>query len=281
MEYITKHQYHPVSLDDYLEQKNDKTQQYKKNVVFTIDDGFQQHYELALSLFQKYDTPITCFLVTDFIDKKLWLWDDQLRYILYHTHKNNINIELPNEETVTLPIFDTSAYKQLTFLREKLKTMTQTDVYNWLNKLYIAAEIDPPSDIPENYTPMSWEQAQKLIDLGHAIAPHSKTHRILSKLDKADSENEIIGSYQRTQEMLKGVSNVFAYPTGAINDYQQKDIEILKNSKITHAVTTLPKHDSTISSAYEIPRFSLPDNKLDFIQYLSFFEELKSRFRAN
>ena len=50
--------------------------------MFTIDDGFIDHHDIAGPLFADYDIPLTFFLVTGFIDGELWPWDDQLSYAI-------------------------------------------------------------------------------------------------------------------------------------------------------------------------------------------------------
>ena len=127
---------------------------------------------------------------------------------------------------------------------------------------------------------MSWSDAQKFIDIGHCIAPHTKSHRILSRLSEEESKMEILGSQSRVKEKLIGVSEVFAYPTGRLEDYTKYNMSVIKESSLLGAVDTQPGHYNLNSNICAVPRFSLPTTKFDFIQYLSFFEELKSKLRS-
>ena len=51
-------------------------------VVFTIDDGYRDFLQLGADAFMDYDCPATVFLATGFLDGDLWLWWDQVDWIL-------------------------------------------------------------------------------------------------------------------------------------------------------------------------------------------------------
>ncbi len=277
--YIRKHHYQPLSLDAYTQKIRNHQPIPLKSVVFTIDDGFYDQYETGGSLFSEFDIPLTCYVITDFLDGKLWPWDDQIRYILENTQKNSIQSIFTDNEPFHLENIQQNV-KQLTHQFQTLiKKHTQINLYEWLDNLYKIADVEPPTNIPDEYMPMSWNNAQKFIDQGHAIAPHTLTHRILTQLPLASAENEIIQSIQRVDKKLNNASHSFAYPTGRPVDFNDNIIEILKKQGISNAVDTRPQHAKNPPDLYRIPRFHLPANSFDFIQYLSFFEELKRRIR--
>ena len=154
----------------------------KKSVVFTVDDGFSGQFEYMAPIFSKFDIPLTCFVITDFIDGKLWPWDDQVKYIFELTTKTCIEMVMPNGKEVQInidPSFIKMARRKLV---NQLKQMDQTDIYQWLQTLYSNAEVDIPSLVPESFKPGSWQQIEQFVSSGHFVAPHSKTHRIISQL---------------------------------------------------------------------------------------------------
>ena len=276
--YIRKHKYQPITLNQLSKAYVDGQQLPPKSVVFTLDDGFYDQHEIAAPLFNKYELPYTCFVITDFLDGKLWPWDDQISYILSNTKKTVINTGLPDGQPL---ILDFSQFESVTqmidYLRGSIKRRPQEHLYAWLTKLYLAAEVDIPSVPPENFRPMSWDQAQQLIQQGHDIAPHTKTHRILSQLSDLDAKDEIEGSFKRVNEKLKGASRTFAYPTGRPQDYSDREIKLLKQVDASSSVITTPNYSRIQDPIFELPRYAMPHERFDFVQYLSFFDEFKRK----
>ena len=278
LEYIRKNEYNPISLQEYIICITNGEKVKPKSVIFTIDDGFYDQYEIGGTLFGDYEIPLTCFVITDFLDGLLWPWDDQLIYILSNTTFKNLSIQLPDQSQFSINFNEPeeAVYKSTRQLRNLIKGMNQSSIYEWLRHLYNQLEVEQALEAPYDYRPMSWNDAQKFIDNGHHIAPHTKTHRILSQLSDIEAHDEITGSIIKVKEMLKGSSNVFAYPTGRTIDYGEREISLLKDSGIYGAVSTKPEHAHNAMDPYNLPRFTFPETKFDFIQYLTFFEKLKN-----
>ncbi len=70
MNYLHKHRYHVVSLDDLVKQLENGQPVKDKTVVLTFDDGYEDNYLTAFSVLQKYNFPATVFLVTGWIGNK-------------------------------------------------------------------------------------------------------------------------------------------------------------------------------------------------------------------
>lgn len=278
LEYIRKHKYHPITLNQLSTAYRQGKTIPPKSVVFTLDDGFWDQYEVAAPLFNRFDIPYTCFVITDFLDGKLWPWDDQISYILRATSKSLIETNLPNGDPVTLDFSKFESIGQIIdYLRGMLKIRPQKHLYTWLDEFYEVSEVDKPRMAPEKDRAMTWEQAQKLIEQGHDIAPHTKTHRILSQLDDLEAEQEIYGSFERVNEKLEGASSLFAYPTGRPQDYTKREINILSQIGAISTVNTTPNYSRNTDPIHELARFALPHNRFDFVQYLSFFDQFKRK----
>jgi len=278
LEYLRRHNYRPLRLIDLLQRIDKGEPLPRRSVVFTVDDGFFDQAELLGPLFAEFDIPFTCFVITDFLDRKLWSWDDQLLYALGNSHKSRIDLRLPDESLFSFTPGD--FFKpQIRALRQALKSADQTHVYDWLDQLYTAAEVDRPADIPEAYRPMSWEQADGLIRAGHDIAPHTRSHRILSRLKDRDAEQEILQSFERVRQRLPDSVPLFAYPTGRAQDFTRRDRDVVARSPMIGAVSTIPIAVTPPVDRYTLPRYGLPLNIADFIQYLDWVEVTKNRLR--
>jgi len=277
-EYLIENNYQTISLDELVENLRQNSPLPHKTVVFTVDDGFSDQFEVIAPIFSKYKIPLTCFVSTDLIDQKSWLWDDQVRYILEESKKNNIVVKLPNGSG-----YQISLKKEIKKTRQKLiaklKKLDQTHIYAWIGDLYNAAGILKPNKAPEKFRGGSWSQLLKFTESGHRIAAHSKTHRILSMLNECEYAEEISGSIERIKKMLPVYSKVFAYPSGKESEFDIREQAFLSNGDMIGAVSAIAGSVNNKSNLYALPRFSLPDNMFDFIQCLTYIEPLKSKFR--
>ncbi|WMS86191.1 polysaccharide deacetylase family protein [Pleionea litopenaei] len=277
LEYIRKNNYHPITLKELVLSRVEQRTLPKKAVVFTLDDGFYDQYEIAEPLFKKFDTPYTCFVISEFLEQKLWPWDDQIRYGIENSKLSVLSIDLPDGSRLNFSRVSDTDEAIIAKIHHQLKLLDQTHMYAWLGTFYQQLHVEQPAEIPEHYRPMTWSQAQKLIDGGNDIAPHTQTHRILSRLSDIESEQEILGSWNMLKEKLKGAAPVFAYPTGRIADYSEREMSTISQSELTCAVSTVPGHVKLASKNENLPRFVFPDNRFDFIQYLSYIEAMKEK----
>ena len=280
LQYIRKNKYKPITLKQYSDSIRNQQKLPEKSVVFTLDDGFSDQCEIAEPLFSSYEIPYTCFVITDFLDNKIWPWDDQITYLIRNSNRQNLSLSTPNGSVIDLNLDgQENCDKSITLLRRSLKSQNQDLLYQWLENSYDKFEVSRPETIPEQFKPMTWSQAQSLIDKGHDIAPHTVSHRILSQLSEIEAHNEIDKSFKRVNLKLKGAQNLFAYPTGRKEDFTTREISTLKSIGAECAVSTTPAHAQMGTENFTIPRYSLPENRFDFIQYLSFFEHLKQRVK--
>ncbi len=279
LEYIRKKNYHPLSLEELFLKLTNKESIPKKAVVFTVDDGFIEQFEILGPIFSQYDIPLTCFVITDFLDGKLWPWDDQIRFICETTRKQSCEIILPDGSNYHCGLVNQPLKTARRSLVNKLKRMDQTDIYNWLDKLYFAAEIEKPKQAPEQYKNGSWVQAENFIEQGHSIAAHTKTHRILSQLNAEDAEDEIVGSYQYLKQKIPQCAKIFAYPSGQLGEFSRREEAIISNSQMIGAVSAIPRTVTPTSKIEALPRFSLPNDMSEFLQYLSYIEVMKNKIR--
>ena len=281
LKYIRKHHYKPITLQELFDCLNRDEPLPERAVVFTVDDGFADQFEFISPVFSEYDVPLTCFVITDFLDGKLWPWDDQVKYVFNNTRTTVFSVRLPNETVFKADLgSENSRDSERRRLLGLLKKQNQSRIYEWLENLYQAAELDVPASIPQEFSPASWQQANQFVQSGHAIAAHTKTHRILSQLTDAEAYEEIIGSYEALKTRVPGCADTFAYPTGLLSDFGQREMDIIKHSPMTGSVSTVCDAARPGYPLQAVPRFSLPENMTDFLQYLGFLEVLKNKVRG-
>ncbi len=166
-------------------------------------------------------------------------------------------------------------------MRNYFKETEVTLIPELLSQLAESAEVNVPTTPPERFKPITWEKARELEKQGVQFAPHSTSHLILSKQSKEMARKELQSSWEVLKDNLDNPLNVFCYPTGRVLDFGPREIDILKDNNFLGAVSTIPGYVSTTPDAsnnlFKIPRFELPDNFTDFIQYCSWIEYAKHR----
>ncbi|MFM7272761.1 MAG: hypothetical protein ACKO4A_02760, partial [Gammaproteobacteria bacterium] len=68
LQYMRKHRYTPMALADLARVLHEGLPLPERSVVFTIDDGFKDQFECVGPLFARYEAPLTCFVITGFLD---------------------------------------------------------------------------------------------------------------------------------------------------------------------------------------------------------------------
>lgn len=281
LQYLRKNKYQPLSLAELGKMCRSGKKPGEKSVIFTIDDGFIDQFEIAAPLFEEYEIPVTFFLITDFLDKKIWPWDDQLRYLLSKATagKHNVILDGSNYE---LQFNDQKERQQCRYsLYEILKSSDNSTIYDKVLSLYNQLNVEMPKSTPEDYSPMSWDQANELTRRGHSIAAHSRSHRILSQLSDKDAEYEISSSLKLTKEYVPQAASLFAYPTGRIGDFTDREADILNKLDVDLSVSTEHRHFTVGRHGHglarqQAPRLIMPSNINDFIQHITWIEFIRS-----
>lgn len=254
----------------------------RKSVMFTIDDGFFDHHDVAAKVFEEFGFALNFFVITGFLDQALWPWDDQVTYAFNHAGRTKAEIRLPSGAAHIVDLTQGDIAVAVHELRDRLKSEPENDLYNWLRKeLFTGLSVDFPTDIPSEFRPMSWDDARALMSAGHGVYPHTFSHRILSMLSSEEKQREIEQSLARVSEQLNYQPDVFAYPTGRRPDYDRDDVKQLEQLGFRMAFNTIPSYVDVNQSALELPRFSLPREFDDFRQIVNRFEAVKFRLRSS
>jgi len=89
--------YEFISIDRLYEILQNK-EKVKKQIVFTLDDGYKDNYKIAYPIFKKYNIPFVNYLTTSFPERNAYLW----WYVLEDILIENDEIILGNEQKFIL-----------------------------------------------------------------------------------------------------------------------------------------------------------------------------------
>ena len=70
---------------------------FRHAVVFTIDDGYFDSARVAVPTFAKFDCPLTIFVVSGFLDRKLWFWWDRIQFMFQNTRRSELVVPCAGE----------------------------------------------------------------------------------------------------------------------------------------------------------------------------------------
>lgn len=129
--------------------------------------------------------------------------------------------------------------------------------------------IDDPS-----FNSASWEQicemdASQFIDIG----AHTDTHRLLSKINDKEIEQEIYLSKEKLENKLGHNINLFAYPNGQKQDIPSHAVEIVKKAGFNCACSTYWRTTHCSDEVFELGRVMMSGG--DSVQ------RLKSKVNGN
>ena len=285
LRYLRHEGYNLISLAHVYKRLRGEIPPLRKAIVFTIDDGFIDQATIAAPIFAEFDCPLTIFLITGFLDRKLWPWDDQVSYVFSKTQRQKLAVRIgDNDLQYDIPSVAQRVACAKDF-RKRVKLVTESEMLQALEDLARNAGVDIPKEPISPYLPMTWDMARKLENEGVTFAPHTVSHPILSRLTRERVQYEISESWRRMQEELAHPLPVFAYPTGRRIDFGIREIKILQEEGLFGAITMEPGHSDLTQRKlgryipYQLNRYALPNNIEDVMQYCSWLEPAKMFIR--
>ena len=97
--------------------------------------------------------------------------------------------------------------------------------------------------------------------LGMKIGAHSYGHKVLSKLNYKQQENDIFKSIKILSDILEKKIDYFCFPYGGFKVFNYDTIKILKKKKIIYSFNVESKNWTKKSNALYIPRYDCNEFK--------------------
>ena len=128
-----------------------------------------------------------------------------------------------------------------------------------------------PEDIPDDMTPMAWQDIERLLEQGHTIGAHTINHRKLTEIEsEGELKREIVESGDMLQKNLGIDIDHFSYPFGNSESIDPRAIKIIRE-RYKYCYSGIRGINSTDTNPYAILRD--PVSLGDPIGYLRFFVE--------
>jgi peptidoglycan/xylan/chitin deacetylase (PgdA/CDA1 family) len=276
LEYLRKH-YRVLPLKEIAARLQRGDNLPPNTAAITIDDGYSDVYDIAFPVFKKFDAPATLFVITDFLDRKAWLWTDKTRYLTANTARQKIETKINDKEFR----FELNGYHSRLIsagkLNETLKKLPDAEKERQISCLQKVFEVEIPFLPPAEFGAIDWSAAREMDAANVQIESHTVTHPILTKIDAAQLEFELQESRRRASEELRREVNLFCYPNGS---YTERECRAVEKAGYQAAVTTNLGFNETGANLYELNRIDAQPQITDFLQYTSGFETAKNKARS-
>jgi peptidoglycan/xylan/chitin deacetylase (PgdA/CDA1 family) len=285
LEYLRRHRYELLPLAEVFERLAGDGRRLGRAVAFTLDDGYEDQATVGAELFAEYDCPVTTFVTTGFLDRRLWFWWDQIEFVFRRTHRRELGIQLGGE-TLRYSWTDAAARQQAQLaFTERCKQVPDREKHAGIRRLAAEAEVELPPHAPEPYAPMSWELLRKSEVRGMSFGPHTVTHPVLSRADDDEARRELTESWARLRAEAGQPVPVFCYPNGRWDDFGSREVATLRRLQLAGAVVGEAGYADVRSfrcdpdGPFRVRRFNFPEAVTDLIQIVSGLERFKQLLR--
>jgi len=227
--------------------------------VITFDDGFKDNCTSALPVLNKFQAPACVFLTTDMIDSPDLLPFHKLYFLLRWFDAMEI-IRVARRMCPLLPADERSfggSQNPIEF-RNELEKSLGFDINSTKGRElvdYLATELCAKNcgDLAKRLY-LSWDDVYEMATKGITFGSHTRSHRILSRLDLKEQETEILESKRQIEEKTGIEIRFFAYPFGYRDTFNDQTKKILTNSGFSLAFLGGSQGTNLPLDRLEVPR---------------------------
>ena len=240
MRHLTQH-YKVVSLTDLVKHLENGTPE--RMLAITFDDGYQDNYENAFPVLQRYGLPATIFLTTGSVDSRQPLWFEQLASAVKRTPLEYLDLEIAVPRRFWMRTRDERLQSNGAIF-SVLRGLPDNERRVWFDR--ILRQLGACDE--ERYGKMlTWDQVRLMKTKGVDFGGHTVTHPFISRLTPEQTAWEIGECKRRIEDELQRPVECFAYPNGREEDFGAWNKNAIRSAGYRAAVTTIwgPNYHST------------------------------------
>jgi len=276
LKYLTRH-YSVVPLARLVELLTRQEPVPAGLAAITIDDGYRDSYEIAYPLLRRYNLPATVFVVTEFADRRCWIWTDKARYLCARADRQWLTTTINDHESWLELGDEASRGRAALRLNDLLKQLPNEVKEEALERLARTLGVCLPKAPPEELSSITWEQAREMDANGIGIGSHTMTHPILTNISAEHLHRELHGSRSRLEEVLGRQVEQFCYPNGDNDERVQREVA---RAGYRVAVTTVNGLNNRGDDPLTLRRVHTERDLAHFLQSTSGFEQMKNKARS-
>lgn len=219
---------HLVSMPELLAVRRKEASLPPRSVMVTFDDAYRDFDAHAWPVLRDHGAPVTLFVPTAYPDSPgpgFW-WDRLYRAFCMTTRRLPLMTAAGSIPLVTA----NERARSFTRLRDHLKSLPHADAMAQVDAAEAALDVtDAGCKV------LGWARLRALAAEGVVLAPHSRTHPILSRLPVDDVAGELIGSWEDLEREVGSIPRAFAYPAGG---HSSQVVDVLAAAGFEVAFTT-------------------------------------------
>ncbi|MDR2440289.1 MAG: polysaccharide deacetylase family protein [Planctomycetaceae bacterium] len=226
-------------------------------VHISFDDGYRNNLTLAVPLLAQYEIPATIFVTTNMIathGELIWALELHERLVAFPDSEIEI-------DGTTYPLPPPESPKRTEIALELLNHVKRLPIKECnilLQKLRNRVMIDwSPSWKRELYEFLDWDELRLLRGQGIEIGAHTLSHPVLSCLNQAELNRELLESKRCLERELGIECDVLAYPFGSENDFSDRVVDVARDIGFRLAFTLRECRNAVMLDAMRIHRICI------------------------
>lgn len=182
-------------------------------VMVSFDDAYKECVDVALPILKRHQARATFFVSTGHVAERRVFWWDRTAYVL-----RRARVQRGTFEGIELALAD-DAERQTTERRvlRAIKDRPGLDIEAFLRGLGEACKVDWTSELERELADRlicTWDDLRTLRAAGMDIQSHTRTHRVMQTLGPKETADELQGSREDLEAVLREPVRALAYPTG-------------------------------------------------------------------
>jgi len=209
-------------------------------LAVTVDDGNRDFLINGYPVFRAYRIPVTVFLVSGFLDRKLWLWWDKIDHMFTESRKLSFQLDLSPHLPPAEFFLQTDEQRRsaISTMARVLKDFSAAEREKVLHHLSRLLDVEIPDQPPLHLASMEWSEVRHLTQNEMDFGAHTVTHPRLSGIqDPQELVREIGDCKRRMEEELQRPVLHFCYPYGCWDDFNEQTVNVVKECQFHTAVT--------------------------------------------
>ncbi|ODS33762.1 MAG: putative polysaccharide deacetylase [Candidatus Scalindua rubra] len=255
----------PVSLRTLVNALKEELPLPSKTVAVTFDDCFENVYINACPILEKYNVPATMFITTGFVNTKRIIWADMLEVAIANTLEEVIVFDFLKFSKKYYIISSVEKIKVINEIKSILKSVDENTRDKIMESFTEGFEFRDEIVETDLYRNLTWDQLREIDRCSlFEIGPHTINHRVLSFLDIKEAEREIVGSKNILERELGHNIDLFSYPEGQREHYNENIISILKENGFISSPSAIYGSNKPGDSPFHLKRVMVGFNGIPF-----------------